>query len=109
MLVQLTGVSAPHSEAFNIAFHVGVGVAMAVVVYSLLLEPLWRWPPWLLGLVSAAAVWIANAFIVPPVIGEGIARSVTLSAASILWFAAAHTLFFVALAVLDPKMGALIR
>ena len=108
LLVQRAGISVPHSEAFNITFHVAVGLAMAVG-YSLLLEPLWRGTPWRLGLIYAAAVWIANAFVVLPLIGEGIAGSATLSAAGILWFAAAHTVFFVALAVLYPKMGIAIR
>ena len=108
LLVQLTGVAVPHSQVFNIEFHVGVGLVMAVG-YSLLLEPLWRGPPWLLGLVCATAVWIANAFIVLPLIGEGIAGSATLSTSGILWFAAAHTVFFVALALLYPRMGIAIR
>ena len=108
LLVQLTGISLPRSEAFDIGFHVGVGLAMAVC-YSLFLEPLWRRPPWLLGLIYAAAVWIANAFVVLPVIGEGIAGLATLSAAGILWFAAAHTIFFVALAILYSRIGIAIR
>jgi hypothetical protein len=92
----------------NIAFHLIVGLAMAIV-YSLLFEPLWRGPPWLLGLTYAAAVWIANAFVVLPLIGEGIAGSATLSTAGILWFAAAHTVFFVALSLLYPKMRVSVR
>jgi hypothetical protein len=92
LLLQLTGVRAPDSAAFSIVFHVMVGLAMAVV-YGLLLEPLWRWSPWSLGLAYAIAVWIANAFVVLPLIDEGIAGSATLSTAGILWFAAAHTFF----------------
>jgi len=103
LLVRLAGVSAPQSGAFNIAFHVMAGLGMAIV-YGLLLEPLWRGPPLLLGLVYAAAVWIANAFVVLPFIGEGIAGSATLGIAGILWFAAAHTVFFVALSLLFDKM-----
>ena len=98
------GGPAPHSDAFDVAFHGVVGLAMAVI-YGLLLEPLWRGPPWLLGILYAAMVWIANAFVVLPILGEGIAGSATLSLAGMLWFAAAHTLFFVALAVLYPKIG----
>lgn len=108
LLVQLTGLPVPHSDAFAITFHVIVGLAMAVI-YGLLLEPLWRGQPWLLGLVYAAATWIANAFVVLPVIGEGIAGSATLGAAGIVWFAAAHTVFFIALSILYPKMRNLVR
>jgi hypothetical protein len=108
LLVQLAGAPTPHSGALKIAFHVIVGLAMAIV-YSLLLEPLWRGPSWLLGLAYAAAVWIANAFVVLPLIGEGIAGSATLSTAGILWFAAAHTVFFVTLSLLYPKMGLSVR
>ena len=103
LLVQLTGFAAPHGNTFNIAFHVIVGLAMALV-YGLLLEPLWRGAPWVLGLIYAAVVWLANSFVVLPLIGEGIAGSATLSTAGIVWFAVAHTIFFVALALLYPKM-----
>ena len=99
LLVQLTGLPAPRHGGFDIVFHVVVGLVMAVV-YGLLLKPLWRWPPWLLGVIYAAVTWIANAFVVLPIIGEGIAGSFTLSTAGILWFAAAHTVFFVTLALL---------
>ena len=99
LFVQLTGVPAPHDDTFNIGFHVTVGLIMAVV-YGLVLQPLWRGPPWLLGLAYAAVVWIANAFVLLPLIGQGIAGSATLSTAGILWFAAAHTLFFISLSML---------
>jgi hypothetical protein len=108
LLVQLTGLPLPHSDAFSIAFHVIVGLTMAVA-YGVFLEPLWRGPSWLLGLLYAAATWIANAFLVLPVIGEGLAGSATLGTAGIVWFAAAHTLFFVALSVLYPKMDISVR
>ena len=104
LLVQMTGISVPHNDAFDIAFHVLVGMAMAIV-YGVLLEPLWRGPAWLLGLIYAGAVWIGNAFVVLPLIGEGVAGSTTLGTTGIFWFAAAHTVFFVVLAILFPRMG----
>jgi hypothetical protein len=107
LLAQLAGVLAPHSVSFSIVFHVAVGLAMAVA-YSLLLEPLWPGPSWLLGLAYAAVVWIANTFVVLPLIGEGIAGSATLSTEGIIWFAAAHTAFFVALSLLYPKIRVVI-
>lgn len=63
LLVQLSGVSVPHSKALNILFQIGIGLAMAVG-YSLLLKSLWRAPAWLFGLGSATAEWVANAFVV---------------------------------------------
>jgi hypothetical protein len=49
--------------------------------------------------VFALLVWLANAFIVLPLIGEDIAGSRYLSAAGMIYFAAAHTVFFVLLAL----------
>lgn len=108
LLIQLTGLPVPHNDAFGISFHVIVGLTMAVV-YGVFLEPLWRGPAWLLGLLYAAATWMANAFVVLPVIGEGLAGSATLGTAGVVWFAAAHTLFFVALSVFYPRMGISVR
>ena len=45
------------------------------------------------GLVYALLVWLANAFIVLPWIGEGIAGSGFLSAAGMIYFTVAHTSF----------------
>lgn len=104
LLVQLTCFEVPHGNAFNDAFHVIVGLAMALV-YGLLLAPLWHRSPWVLGLIYAAVVWLANSFLVLPLIGEGFAGSATLSTAGIVWFAVAHTIFFVALALLYPIMS----
>ncbi|WP_158809663.1 hypothetical protein [Beijerinckia sp. L45] len=91
LLTQLLGAPTPHSGLFNMAFHVLVGLMMAIV-YGLFLQPHWRGPPWLLGLAYAAAVWIVNAFFVLPLAGEGVAGSATLGIAGILWFAVAHTI-----------------
>jgi hypothetical protein len=108
LLVQLTGLPVPHSDVFSIAFHMLVGLAMAVA-YGLLLEPLWRGSLWMLGLTYAAVTWIANAFLVLPLIGEGIAGAAMVGTGGILWFAAAHTVFFLALSLLYPKMGISVR
>jgi hypothetical protein len=105
LLVQLTGLIVPHSDAFNIAFHIAVGLAMAVL-YGLVLAPRWRGKPWALGLLYAVAVWVMNAFLVLPAIGEGAAGSASLGMAGIAWFAVAHTVFFVSLAQLYAWMAA---
>jgi hypothetical protein len=104
LLVQLTGLPLPHDGTFKAAFHVVVGLTMALV-YGLFLEPQWRASAFTLGLTYAAVVWVVNAFVVLPVVGEGIAGSATLNAPGILWFAVAHTIFFVALSFLYQRVG----
>jgi hypothetical protein len=115
---------------FQAGFHVLVGLGMAVF-YGLVLEPALRRAAavaggagplasrgvtarggviaWRRGLVDgflyAAAVWIANAAVVLPLTGEGFAGSRHLSLAGMAWFAAAHTLFFIAVAVLFQRFN----
>src|SRR5262245_31099174 len=57
------------------------------------------------GLLMALLAWLANALIVLPWIGEGIARSLYLSADGMIYFAAAHTVFFVLLALLYARFS----
>jgi hypothetical protein len=104
-LVILTGgvVRVPPSGAFQAAFHISIGLAMALF-YAFALEPLLPGPSWLRGLLYAVAVWLANALIVLPAIGEGLAGSRRLTLAGMAWFAAAHTLFFVAQAILYARL-----
>ena len=48
------------------------------VVYGVAVEPLLHGKPWWKGLLYAAGAWVANALIVLPWLGEGIAGSRTL-------------------------------
>lgn len=98
LLRTVLGLPLPGTPAFQEAFHFAVGIAMALF-YGLVLARRLPGRPLAQGLLYAAAVWLANAFVVLPLIGEGIAGSAHLSAAGMVWFAAAHTLFFVLLAV----------
>lgn len=98
------GLPVPGGTTFQLGFHVAVGLLMAVL-YGVVLEPLLPGRPWLKGVLYAAAVWLANAFIILPWLGEGIAGSRNLNAPGMLYFAAAHTLFFVLLAVLFAGLG----
>jgi hypothetical protein len=104
-LVILVGgvVRVPPSGAFQAAFHISVGLAMALF-YAFALEPLLPGPSWLRGLLYAVAVWLANASIVLPVIGEGFAGDRRLTPAGMVWFVAAHTLFFVSQAILYARL-----
>lgn len=92
------GGPSPSNPMFQTGFHLAVGLAMALL-YGLALEPHLTGPSWSKGLQYAAAVWLVNAFAVLPATSEGLAGSAHLSLAGMLWFAAAHTLFFVVLAV----------
>ena len=57
-------------------------------------------PPWVKGIVYSLLLWLANAFIVLPWIGEGVAGSRHLDLAGMVYFGFAHTVFFLALALL---------
>jgi hypothetical protein len=99
------GGPAVNTPLFQTGFHLAVGLLMALV-YAYILEPRMRGGPWRKGLVYAAVVWLLNAAVVLPLTGEGFAGSAHLTMAGMVWFAAAHTLFFVLLAVLyagQPK------
>ncbi len=91
------GAPAPHSPTFQTGFHILVGLLMSIF-YALVLGHLLPWSPAVKGLAYAAGVWLVNALVVLPATGEGFAGSANLSFAGMLWFAAAHTLFFMLLA-----------
>jgi hypothetical protein len=96
---------ASDTHAFKTAFHIVVGLLMAVF-YAYVLDPMLPGSALVKGLLYALLVWLANAFIVLPWIGEGVAGSAFLSAAGMLYFAAAHTVFFVLLALLYERFTA---
>ena len=98
-----SGLPAPGGTTFQLGFHVVAGLAMALL-YGLVLEAWLTGPPWRKGLVYAAAVWLANALIVLPLLREGVAGSKSLSLPGMAYFAAAHTVFFVGLAVLFARV-----
>lgn len=99
------GAPLPSSPTFQTGFHLMVGLAMALL-YGFVLERILSGPAWLKGLQYAALVWLINATLVLPATGEGFAGSAHLTLAGMLWFAAAHTLFFVVLGVLFSLLRA---
>ncbi|APR39160.1 hypothetical protein [Paraburkholderia sp. SOS3] len=104
LLVKLAGVPVPPLVAtwmFQQAFHIVIGVAM-MVAYAVVLGN-WRAPALAKGLLVAALVWLANACLVLPMIGQGFAGSRILSLTGALTFAVAHTVFFVVGAVLYER------
>jgi len=93
----MVGGPTPSAPVFQIGFHICVGLLMAMF-YALLLEPLLPKSAWIKGLLYAAGVWILNAAVILPATGEGFAGRDHLTIAGMIWFAAAHTLFFIVLA-----------
>ncbi len=91
------GAPAPNSPTFQTGFHIFVGLVMSLF-YAFVLEPLMPWGTTIKGLVYTISVWLINALVILPAAGEGFAGSANLTLAGILWFAAAHILFFMMLA-----------
>ena len=87
----------PGTSVFQGGFHFVVGLGMALA-YALVLAPRLGGTFWRKGLLYALAVWLVNAFVLLPISGEGIAGSAHLTLAGMVWFAVAHTVFFVLLA-----------
>jgi hypothetical protein len=94
-----SGAPAPDGSLFQTGFHLLVGLMMALF-YAYLLEPVLPGGDVGKGAAYAIAVWLLNAIVVLPTTGEGFAGSAHLTFAGIVWFAAAHSLFFIVLAVL---------
>ena len=97
------GLPPPDSAAFKLGFHVLVGLLMAEF-YAFVVEPWITGNAWRKGLIYALIVWLANAFILLPLTGEGIAGSRHLSLAGMAYFAVAHTVFFVLLSLIYARL-----
>lgn len=95
---------ATSGPVFRSGFHVFVGLLMALF-YAYAVEPALGGVPWVKGFVCAGAVWLLNAFLVLPLIGEGIAGSRHLGIAGMLGFAVIHTVFFVLLSVIYGRLS----
>ena len=93
----------PNSPIFQTGFHLAVGIAMAVF-YAFVVEPFLAGRAVVQGLAYALAAWLLNAAVVLPLTGEGFAGNEHLALAGMVWFAAAHTLFFVILALLYQRL-----
>lgn len=91
-----TTLPAPGSPAFKTGFHVVVGMLMAAA-YAFA-ERFVYWCPWAKGSLYAVLVYLANALIVLPLLGQGIAGSQIVSGYGLIYFAFAHTTFFLLLA-----------
>lgn len=93
----------PIGLGFQIGFHLFVGLLMALF-YAYVLEPRLLGRAFAKGLQYAIAVWVLNAAVVLPATAEGFAGAAHLTMLGMIWFAAAHTLFFVVLASIYARL-----
>lgn len=83
-----------------LAFHLAVGLLMAML-YAFAVEPvLRRRTRAVQGLLYAAATWLINAAVVLPGLGEGFAGYRHIDVLGMAYFACAHILFFAMLVLL---------
>jgi hypothetical protein len=104
LLLKLIEWPTPHivtTWGFQQFFHIIVGVAMAAV-YAVLFGDL-HITAIVKGFVAAAIVWLANACIVLPMIGQGFAGHRVLTSLGMVTFAVAHTIFFAITALLYER------
>ena len=90
---------------FKLGFHIAVGLLMALL-YTCAVEPLLpqRLNTWLKGAVYALLTWLLNAAVVLPALGQGFAGSRELGVGGMVYFAFAHTVFFLLLARLTAYL-----
>ncbi|WP_322012229.1 hypothetical protein [Paraburkholderia sp. J12] len=101
LLRELIGSTAPQimtTWGFQQLFHIAVGVGMAIV-YAISVGDL-PGSAMLKGLIAAVFVWVLNACVVLPLIGQGFAGYRVLTWLGMVTFAVAHSIFFVAMALL---------
>lgn len=96
-------VAAVSRKEFQAGFHIVVGILMAIL-YAYVLEPCLKLRPLVSSVVYASLVWLVNALIVLPLIGEGLAGSRRLDAAGIFAFAVAHTVYFILLGAIYEQL-----
>lgn len=98
------GLPSVATPTFKIGFHIAVGLLMALF-YAGVLEPLLprRLTALGQGLLYALLVWLANAAIILPGLGQGFAGWRVLTTGGMLYFGFAHTVFFVLLALLYAR------
>jgi|GEM_PF-3070107 len=88
----------PPTAAVWVGFHVGTGLVM-VALYVSLFERRLRGPSWWRGFQFGLFPWCINAFLVLPLLGQGIAGHRVLSLGGMAWFFLANQVFAVITAV----------
>jgi hypothetical protein len=94
--------------AFQTGFHIAVGLVMALVFVKS--AGTWlKHHAWCAGLAAAFAVWLLNALVILPLLGEGFAGEHDLTLPGIAYFAAAHTAFFLLMALIARRQVLRVR
>ena len=91
-----------HATSFWLIFHYLTGFAM-VVLYVYILEPLLPGKGWQKGSLFSLLPWLINAFIVLPLLGQGIAGLHALPLSGIIYFFIANWIFGITLGVLYER------
>lgn len=86
---------------FQQAFHIAVGIGMGIAYAFSLACP--RGSAWRRGATYGALVWLANACVILPMSHQGLAGYRVISFGGMLYFACAHTVFFLLCAVLFER------
>lgn len=93
----------PGGSLFMVLFKVGVGLGMALAYVPF--EARLPGTPAAKGLLYALLVWLLNAALVLPLLGEGFAGGRSLTPLGIGAFALAHTAFFLVLALAYQRLA----
>ena len=96
------GLPGPDTAVFRTGFKVCVGLGMAIF-YAFVVAPNLTGGVLKKSLLYALVIWLINAFVVLPLLGEGIAGARVLSIVGMAWFAAAHTAFFILVAFIFER------
>jgi hypothetical protein len=83
---------------FQSGFHLLVGLVMAVLLVQCAHKRL-ETHAWSIGAAAALIVWLMNASVILPALGEGFAGEKSLTVVGIVYFALAHTVFFLIIAL----------
>jgi uncharacterized membrane protein YagU involved in acid resistance len=85
-------------------FHIAIGVLMALF-YAYVVDPVLgaNRSPLAKGVIYAFIVWLLNALIILPALGYGIAGFRAIPASGMIYYALAHTVFFVLVAILYSR------
>jgi hypothetical protein len=98
------GLPGPDTPTFRTGFKVAVGLGMALF-YALVWERWGRGGTMTKGLGYALFAWALNAFVVLPLLGEGIAGARLLTPLGMACFAVCHTVFFIVVAYVYGFIG----
>jgi len=98
-----TGLPAPGSLPFALAFHDATGLALAAL-YVIALEPRLSGPPTVKGLLFGLLPWLVNGLLVLPLLGQGALGLSALPRAGVAYFFVANAVFGILLGVLYARL-----